>query len=329
MAQNLQSSVNEASMDLEPGSLKLMFSTGVASPVFTGKKIRGEAGGGGDEYESIKVVLVESQTNQPFISRFPASIRVRIVLLPEEFGGSTTVDGGGVWTTSEFKNSVITNWENKKKILRGDPFVDLKNGSGSVGEIRIKHDKKHLSKCRFRLGAMVVGCAYEIKEAITEHFEVQDRRNDLSSKRRPVSLNDNVSRLKNVGRKGVLRLESKNIMTVKDFLENLSSNPLALQEIYGSSGKKWDDTVRHAKTSIINKKCNVCGSVGSTSRHEDNPSFADHVDFTRLDAELYMPSPSSSSNDTITTLDPIPDIDDTENFFQYFMSKIFMEELLK
>ncbi|KVH98877.1 Calmodulin binding protein-like protein [Cynara cardunculus var. scolymus] len=253
-------------MDLEPGSLKLMFSTGVASPVFTGKKIRGEAGGGGDEYESIKVVLVESQTNQPFISRFPASIRVRIVLLPEEFGGSTTVDGGGVWTTSEFKNSVITNWENKKKILRGDPFVDLKNGSGSVGEIRIKHDKKHLSKCRFRLGAMVV----------------------VSSKRRPVSLNDNVSRLKNVGRKGVLRLESKNIMT-----------------------------------------CNVCGSVGSTSRHEDNPSFADHVDFTRLDAELYMPSPSSSSNDTITTLDPIPDIDDTENFFQYFMSKIFMEELLK
>ncbi|KAJ9568086.1 hypothetical protein OSB04_004052 [Centaurea solstitialis] len=241
--------VNEESMILASGSLKLMFLSKVTSPVFTGKKMKGEAGNSDDKYEPIKIVLVENGTNQPLInSTFPASLKVMVVLLPAEFGSSTIVDSG-TWTSSEFKDSVITNWENKKDILRGDPFVDLKNGSGIVGEIWIKHDKKHLRKCRFRLGAMVVDSGHEIKEAITEPFEVQDRRNELTSKRRPVSLHDN---------------------------------------IYGSSGKMWEDTVRHAKTSIIDKRCNLSESVGSTSRPEDNPSLVDHAGF--VNGELYMPS---------------------------------------
>ncbi|XP_076958852.1 protein SAR DEFICIENT 1-like [Bidens hawaiensis] len=219
---------------------KLIFSTGVASPVFTGKAIRGESSG---VSEPIDVILVDNETNKTV----DVSKRVRVVLLPEDFGG--------VWTSLQFKNSIITDWRNKKNILQGNHSFNLVLGRGTVPKIWIKHDKKHLSKSKFLLGAMIDDGSYDIKEAITDPFEAIDRRNELISKNRSVTLADKVSRLRNVGRNGKLckRLEHEKIMTVKDFLDRLSSNPVALQKIYGSTGKGWEVTVRHAKTSISDK----------------------------------------------------------------------------
>ncbi|XP_076881709.1 calmodulin-binding protein 60 A-like [Bidens hawaiensis] len=161
---------------------------------------------------------------------------------------------------------------------------------------------------------MIDDGSYDIKEAITDPFEANDRCNELISKNRSVTLADKVSRLRNVGRNGKLRkrLEHEKIMTVKDFLDRLSSNPVALQKIYGSTGKRWEVTVRHAKTSISDKKCNVCGSVGSTTQESDEASQVDQNPGTELG--LFEASPSS--NDMMSmTFDQL-DLD------QYFESAV-------
>lgn len=116
--------VNETSASAKPKSYKLKIITGVTSPVLTGKKIKGKASSGS---ESIHVILVDRHTNQPITDELASSKRVRIVLLPGDFGD--------VWTSLEFENSIITDWKNKKNILLGDCFVDLEHGIGTIGKI--------------------------------------------------------------------------------------------------------------------------------------------------------------------------------------------------
>ena len=53
-----------------------------------------------------------------------------------------------------------------------------------------------------------------------------------SKKARLLKLTDKVSQLKFIGKKGVERLEGENILSVKDFLDRLSSNPFGLQKVY-------------------------------------------------------------------------------------------------
>ncbi|KAJ0899360.1 putative CALMODULIN-BINDING PROTEIN60 [Helianthus annuus] len=264
----------------KPENYRLKFVSGVACPVFTGKKIKGEASGGS---ELIDVILVDSHNK--IINDGPlASKRVRIVLLPGCFDD--------IWTSLQFENNIITDWKNKKNILQGDLSFNLEHGRGTVGKIWIKHDKNHLSKSKFRLGAMVDDGSFEIKEAITNPFEAKDRRIELNSKNGPLNLDDKVSRLKNIGKKGSIckRLENEKIMTVKDFLDKLSSNPLALQKIYGSNGKRWEVTVRHAKTSISSIKPNVSESVHSTSQEWDDELLVDYNGCVELDGESNEPS---------------------------------------
>ncbi|KAI3825679.1 hypothetical protein L1987_07232 [Smallanthus sonchifolius] len=160
----------------------------------------------------------------------------------------------------------------RKNILQGELSFNLEYGRGTVGNIWIKHDKNHLSKSSFRLGVMIDDCSFEIKEAVTDPFEAKDQRIELLCK----------------------RLENEKIMNVKDFLDRLFSNPVALQKIYGSNGKRWEVTIRHAKTAICDNKSNVSGSVGSNTREPDVVSVVDHNGCTEPDVESYQQSPSSN-----------------------------------
>ncbi|KAI3717789.1 hypothetical protein L1987_69618 [Smallanthus sonchifolius] len=119
---------------------------------------------------------------------------------------------------------------------------------------------------------MIDDSSFEIKEAVTDPFEAKDYRIELNSKNRPVTLSDKVSKLKNVAKKG----------------------SISLQKIYGSNGKRWEVTVRHAKTAISDNKCNVSGSVGSNTREPDEVSLVDHNGCTKIEVESYQQSPSSN-----------------------------------
>lgn len=263
---------NEVSASSNPVNLKLIFPDEVVSPVYTGIRISGKsAGGDGGNIESIRVIMVDGQTNQHVTTGPAASATVNIVLLPANFGGSTTRHGG-VWTPQDFKNNIIVNWGKKKNLLLGNLTVVLKDGIGTVGEIRIKHDGKPLKNDKFRLGAMVVGCPDEVKEAITGPFEVKDRRNESKDSRRLLPT-DKLWRLKNVGKRGpiVKCLESEGVLTVNDFVDMHDSNPRGLQEICGVKGKRWEEMVRHAKRSRIENVLDGYGSsVGSTSQQSNH-----------------------------------------------------------
>ncbi|KAI3504613.1 hypothetical protein L2E82_46521 [Cichorium intybus] len=201
-------------------NLELVFTDEVASPVFTKEIISGKRRGN----ESIEVILLDTKTGQKVTTGPLASAKVKIILVRGDYGGATNEYG-------EFEKNIVANWRKKKNLLLGDIYVDLKHGSGTVGKIRIKHDRNSLSNVKFRLGAMVINCPYEVKQALTDPFEVKDRRN-VPKSLRPLSLTDNVWQLKNIRRKGVIhkRLESSNVFTVRDFLNMYSSNPRALQE---------------------------------------------------------------------------------------------------
>lgn len=217
--------VKEASASSKPINLELIFPTRVLSPIYTGRKISGEVDVN-DGNESIKIMLVDSHTRKPIFSGQEASLKVKIVLVRGDFCGEN-------WTHLEFKNNIVVNLEKKKNLLLGDLYLVLKNGCGTIGEIRIKHDNKPLKNVKFRLGAMADDdCPYEIKEAITNVFEVKDRRNE-SKLSKSLSLNDWVWQIMNISKKGRIhaRLESKKILTVKDFLHMHNSYPQVLKEV--------------------------------------------------------------------------------------------------
>ncbi|KAL4566577.1 hypothetical protein LXL04_030695 [Taraxacum kok-saghyz] len=241
-ADELEQRVYEASASSNPSNLKLIFSDDeINSPVFTKQKITGKRGG----KESIKVILLDANTQQEITTGPVASAKVKIVLLRGDYDGSTTMEDG------EFEKNIIVSWGKKKNALVGDLEVFLKHGRGTIGEIRIQHDKHPIKNVEFRLGAMVVDCPKEVKvkHAITQSFKVKDLRIAPKSFR-PLSPTDKVWQLKNIRKHGPIhkRLESLNVYTVKDFLNMYYSNPQTLQEIYRVKGKNWETTVNHAIT---------------------------------------------------------------------------------
>ncbi|KAJ0571294.1 putative CALMODULIN-BINDING PROTEIN60 [Helianthus annuus] len=252
--QNLGYQYEASASSKLPVNLKLVFSKEVASPVFTKQKITGKAIGD-DGNTSIQVILVDRNTHQRITSGAEASAKVKMVLLRGDCGGSTS---------RGFEENIVVDWKKKKNILQGDMYVYLQRGCGTVGEIRIKHDKNSLKNVKFRLGAMIVDTSYEVEEAITNPFEVKDHRN-LPKCLRPLSLEDRVGKMMNISNKGTgkirTRLESKNIRTVRDFLGMHSLNPQELQEICGIKGKRWEMTVKHAKTSLTGNM--VCVSISN------------------------------------------------------------------
>ncbi|KAI3673479.1 hypothetical protein L6452_39598 [Arctium lappa] len=276
---------NEASASSKPVNLKLIFTDEIAFPVYTRTKITAKSGDGGNG--CIRIMLVDgNQTHQPPVTTGPAaSATVKIVLLPANFGGGSTTRNGGVWTPQDFQNNIIVNWGGKKNLLLGNLTVVLKDGVGTLGEIRIKHDGKHLKRDRFRLGAMVVGgFDHEVKEAISDPFEVKDRRNESKDSRQLLPT-DKLWRLKKIGKRGpiVRCLESEGVLTVSDFLYMHDSNPGGLQEMCGLYGKRWDTVVHHAKRCRIENVLDGYGSVGSsTSQLSNNVS-------SFFDSDCYIP----------------------------------------
>nr|KAJ0202939.1 hypothetical protein LSAT_V11C500234900 [Lactuca sativa] len=208
----------------------------VVSPVFTRQKITGKNGGN----ESIKVILVDADTHEEITTRPMAFSKVKIVLLRGNYDGTTMEDG-------EFEKNIVVNWGKKKNILVGDVYVHLQHGTGTIGVIRIQHDKNPIRNVEFRLGAMVVdsSCPYEVKQAITQSFKVKDRRNAPKSFR-SLSPTDKVWQLKNI---------------------NMSCQR-----------QKLGDNCNHAKTCNVvgNANYNVSRRLESTSQGSNIPSSFDN-----------------------------------------------------
>lgn len=85
------------------------------------------------------------------------------------------------WTPEEFRSYVVKEREGRRPLLNGDAFVELRHGSGSIGELSFTDNSSWTRSRRFRLGALAEDGylnGLRIKEAVTEPFMVKDHRGE-------------------------------------------------------------------------------------------------------------------------------------------------------
>ncbi|KAI3464046.1 hypothetical protein Pfo_020709 [Paulownia fortunei] len=233
----------------ESRSLQLQFLNAISLPVFTGTRIEGEG------CTTVEVALVDVLTGKVVSSGIGSSAKVEIVVLEGDFDG----DEGDNWTLEEFTNNIVREREGKKPLLTGDVILTLQDGTGLVGDVSFTDNSSWTRSRKFRLGARLMDDVggIRIREARSEPFIVRDHRGELYKKHHPPSLSDEVWRLEKIGKDGAFhkRLSKERVNTVLDFLILLSLDPARLRNILGTgmSAKKWEVTVEHARTCVLDK----------------------------------------------------------------------------
>ncbi|KAJ4815653.1 Calmodulin binding protein [Rhynchospora pubera] len=236
-------------------TLQLQFASKLSLPIFTGAKIEAE------NSSPLTICLVDSSSGFTISAGLELSLKVEIVVLEGDFDLSEKDTN---WTTEEFKNYVVKEREGRRPLLSGDAFVELRDGSGSIGELSFTDNSSWTRSRRFRLGALAEdGClnGLRIKEAVTESFMVKDHRGELYKKHHPPVLGDEVWRLEKIGKDGAFhkRLNKQNIKTVKEFLTLLNRDPARLRNILGNgmSTKMWEAVVEHARTCVLTNQVHI------------------------------------------------------------------------
>ncbi|XP_077237845.1 calmodulin binding protein-like protein isoform X2 [Tasmannia lanceolata] len=235
-------------------TLQLQFMNKLSLPVFTGTKIEGE------DCPFVTIALVDALTGEVVVSGPESSMKVEIVVLEGESEGDEEEN----WTSGDFKDNVVREREGKRSLLAGDVILNLKEGTGVVGELVFTDNSSWTRSRKFKLGAKVSDGYFDgmrVREAKTEAFTVKDHRGELYKKHYPPSLMDEVWRLEKIGKDGAFhkRLSCENINTVKDFLTLLCIDTQRLRNILGTgmSAKMWDMTVDHARTCTLNSQMYV------------------------------------------------------------------------
>ncbi|KAJ9559851.1 LOW QUALITY PROTEIN: hypothetical protein OSB04_005011 [Centaurea solstitialis] len=233
-----------------PRSLQLQFLSSLSLPVFTGTRIKG------GDCNMLKVALIDSHTGKTVSNGIESSAQVEIVVLEGDFDHH--VDDS--WTREEFNANIVRERRGTKRLLSGNPVLNLKEGIGQVGDLYFTDNSSWTRSCSFRLGAMVVGnCdGIRVREAKSESFVVRDHRGESYKKHHPPYLSDEVWRLEKIGKDGAFnkRLHKEDIKTVKDFLVLFFLDPERLLHILGPgmSTKMWEVVVKHATTCVIDDK---------------------------------------------------------------------------
>ncbi|WVZ08649.1 hypothetical protein V8G54_021995 [Vigna mungo] len=225
--------------------LKLVFRNELPDTIYTMSKLKAR------DNNPLEVVLFDTKSksivsdeNDPL-----SSIKVEICALDGEFGS----DGSENWSKDEFKSKILRPRSNKGQLLKGDTVFALKNGVGFIHN-QFTDNSHCIRTGRFRLGAMVaksnMNDALIIKEGISKPFRVKDYRSELNKRMDP-TLSDEIWHLKHISKKGkIFELLSKNgIHTVGDFLKELETNPLSLEEKLGKipSKRKREEIYKQAK----------------------------------------------------------------------------------
>lgn len=132
-----------------------------------------------EDGEPIKIVLVDTSSNQRITSGPMSSMKIEIVVLNGDF----TATNGEDWTKKEFDASVIRAREGKRPLVTGDLTLTLRNGVADLGNICFTDNSSWIRSRKFRLGARVHGNSTQarIKEAKSEPFIVKDHRGECKS----------------------------------------------------------------------------------------------------------------------------------------------------
>ncbi|XP_009615224.1 calmodulin-binding protein 60 A-like [Nicotiana tomentosiformis] len=245
-----QENLNPSDQSYDSRHLELKFSNNINGPIFTGIPI-------GEEGSTLNLHLIDPRTQNIISSGPEASARVEIVVLEKDFRSC----GGD------------------KSLIRGDPYVTLKDGSISVSHISFKHSRVSMRKRELRLGARAVYPynGTRIVEAVTQPFFVKDRRS-MSKSQRPLTLEDEVWKMQTIGKGGPFhtRLMKESIKTVRDLLTQYFLSREKLLCILGRSmhAEKLDAAVNKAKSKLDLKRY-VYPSVHNSQQNVKSVVFTD------------------------------------------------------
>ncbi|KAL8171794.1 hypothetical protein V2J09_023598 [Rumex salicifolius] len=228
-------------------SFLLCFEGRLPNRVFTGNKIEAEG------TEPLKIVLQDAK-NGTVVSDGPfASMRIECVVLEGDFKAEETTN----WTEKEFSDNILREREGRRPLLVGERSITLSNGVGFIRDISFTDNSSWVRSKRFRLGFKVAQGLFPdvgVQEAISDAFEVKDRRGEPYQKHGTPSLDDMVWRLSKIAKDGPnsKRLAANGIRTVKDFLQRYYIDESFLRSILGVSNRVWEAIVEHAKSCSLN-----------------------------------------------------------------------------
>ncbi|XP_021742880.1 calmodulin-binding protein 60 C-like [Chenopodium quinoa] len=219
---------------------KLQFEHKLPCKLFTGNKVEAEGS------SSIKVLLLDAVSGHLITGGPLSSKRVEIVVIQGHFKAEQLEN----WTKSDFCKHIVSRRSNKGSLLVGQCEIVLHNGIGFVNDICFTDNSSWVRSKKFRLGARVVAEEDRVMEAVSNAFQVKDRRGETYKKHDIPSLDDEVWRLCWIAKDGKISkmLEENQIYTVKDFISLYHTDESFLRGIVKVSPKKWNEIIQRANS---------------------------------------------------------------------------------
>ncbi|KAG6493545.1 calmodulin-binding protein 60 D-like [Zingiber officinale] len=244
---------NHLLMEKQPpvASLELMFVDQMSTHIYTKCKIRNR------DDKPLQVKLVDAMTKETPVFSPSKTMKVEIVVLNGNFPSQKEED----WTADEFNSNLVKQRDGKPPLLVGECTAVLSGGMATFQEVEFSDNSRWVRTGKFVLGARVCygnGGGARIKEATTKPFKVLDRRGEAYKKHYPPMPNDEVWRLKKIGKDGAfhVRLDNAKVRTVEEFVRLMDKDPKRLRNILGKgmSEKMWKATTKHARTCKVEEK---------------------------------------------------------------------------
>ncbi|XXG51638.1 hypothetical protein AAC387_Pa03g0163 [Persea americana] len=230
--------------------LQLRLPSSLPDIFYTGNKAGGKFG------PAIPVKLIDKSTGHVVTSGPVSCAKLDVVAVDGNFDNEDDDD----WTLEDFKSHVVTDRDGKK-LLTGNLELSLKEGVGSLGELTFTDNSSWMQNKKIRLGVQVASGICEgirVREAKSNPFVVKDRRGEGCKKHDLPAPDDEVWRLRNIGKNGAFhkKLNEAGIFIVRDFLWKLKLSCQELRKILGTgmSKGKWETLVEHSETCDLSGK---------------------------------------------------------------------------
>ncbi|KAG6590483.1 Calmodulin-binding protein 60 A, partial [Cucurbita argyrosperma subsp. sororia] len=218
--------------------------------IFTNDDVEAENG------EPLRIALFDPTNCNDIDPTDPLlSALIEFVVIDGEFD-STQRDDEVHWSVDEFKKGILIEREGKRPLLVGNDLrVGLENGVAVIKHLRFTDNSSWRRSKTFRLGVRIIDndilAKYpRIGEAISKPFRVMDNRGQVIKKNHPPKGEDEVWRLKGIGKDGKYHksLSSKGIKSVEEFKNAYKKDSRSLRKLLGNKvpNKTWKAMVDNA-----------------------------------------------------------------------------------
>lgn len=235
---NISRSLQSWIVPSEFRQFKLLFEGRLPGTLFTLNKVEAEGP------SPVKILLLDAVSGRP-IKEGPLSYKkVEVLVLQGDFKAEELEE----WTKCNFYKQKVPQRNNKGTLLAGQCVIALHNGIGIIEDICFTDNSSWVRSKMFRLGARIVAEEDQVREAVSNPFQVKDRRGESYQKHNIPSIEDEVWRLRQIAKDGKIckALEENQIYKVKDLIKHYRNDESSLQRIVGVPGKKWKEIIEHA-----------------------------------------------------------------------------------